>query len=561
MNLDVKVDEDNNTINNGIVKVLGDVEGETKVIVKFIGDESKLDVSKEISSLFVEALNDNVVDTEAKFVISRFYGRAVEPYNEWWIKENIKGEESGNSWYLGTGEDLSNKPEEDNNGDDNTGDDVIGGDDNTGDDNTGDDVIGGDDNTGDDVIGGDDNSGDDVIGGDDNTGDDVIGGDDNTGDDVIGGDDNTGDDVIGGDDNTGDDVIGGDDNTGDDVIGGDDDIPNFEDDSGNDGNEENSKPSIDINNNGNAVYYPEIAAYYGVMSAVVEQNRRITNSINRGILSRDERVCCGTELTPYKNAWIDVAYENSHIKSPSHIEAEISGATIGIDLMRDYTDRVGVFGVYRDGHYDLSGNGDFRGNSGSTIDDKSWLGGLYWRYDDNYDRVLATLFAGKHSIDVVTDDAIINTDTKATQIGASIEMSRHFEMNENIDMTPVVSAYYSYYDVENFRDKVGKGVRFDDMQYVETKAGVKVEYLACRKGCANRLYVEPSIIKTFVKGGDVKITNLDNVKGVKEDLLARIEMGGEFTFNEELSGYLSYGYTFSNKYNAYDLLFGINWEF
>lgn len=323
------------------------------------------------------------------------------------------------------------------------------------------------------------------------------------------------------------------------------------------------KPDVDVQ------YTPEIAAFASIQNAVIEQNRHITGSIVKGLALAKKEIChnvrCGQfEILPKKQAWISTTYENADIKAPAEMEAKINGVTLGADLYHTIFERVGVFGAYRQGKYDVSGEGHYYSALSSDIKNKSWLGGLYYKREGNNWQTLATLFAGRQSIDIHTEDGIVSADTDATQYGGSVNVGKKISLNEHWNVTPEAGIYYSIIDTNSIKDNVGKGASFDTLHYAEADLGVKFEYQFCMEGCSNMIYAKPSVIRTFSDGNHSELLTKESVKRVKvyeEQTLGRAEIGSEFEVSSQFSGYARLGYTFGEDYHSYDLLFGIGYMF
>ncbi len=317
----------------------------------------------------------------------------------------------------------------------------------------------------------------------------------------------------------------------------------------------------------NPIYAPEVPAYIGVQQAAVEQNRSIANSVARGLNPEKSLACdgesCGTaKLAPQKKAWVDATYESAQIDSPADMDADIKGATAGIDLYADGTHRAGIFGAYRNGKYDFSGKGDYYSNLGSQIKTDSYLGGAYYEFGRNDWKLLATLYAGKQDMDIKTDDRLAFASTDAMQYGASAELAKKFAAAQYLNVEPSLGLRYTMLDIDALTDNVGKTASFDTLQYLEAELGVKLEYLFCNNSCTNRLYAKPSVIQTFSSGGKTQITGIDgDIKSYENRTLGRMEVGGEFGITAALSGYAAAGYTFGDSYSSYDLNAGLNYAF
>lgn len=315
------------------------------------------------------------------------------------------------------------------------------------------------------------------------------------------------------------------------------------------------------------VYVPEVAAYAGLMSAAVEQNRSIANSVERGIAFKKSTLCyqesCGVaELMPKKRAWIDVAYDNAKIDSPQDMDAKIYGTTLGLDFYRIGEHRAGLFGAYRRGKYDLSGRGKYYAAKESDITNKSYLGGAYYQYDNDDVKLTGTAFGGKQHLEIKTDDRVAFAKTHAKQYGASVDVEKSFILDENLIVSPSVGAYYTTLDVDSLNDNVGKEAKFERLHYLETEAGVKVETVACNNGKTGRLYIKPALVQTFASGGKTTITDVEgNVKPYAGQTLGRIEVGGEAEGDEGWTCFARTGVTFGSNYRSYNINAGLSYAF
>ena len=315
------------------------------------------------------------------------------------------------------------------------------------------------------------------------------------------------------------------------------------------------------------IFAPEVAAYAGVQQAALEQNRSISDSVSRGLSAEKSNLCyeetCGlAEAIPHKKAWVDATYESADIDAPSDMEADIQGVTAGLDLYYDGIHRAGIFGAYRNGSYDLSGKGDYFSRIGSKIDNESYLGGAYYKYQRDNWAMLATLYAGTQDMDIKTDDRLAFASTDAMQYGASAELAKKLIISDYLNVEPSLGLRYTMLDIDDLTDNVGKTASFDTLHYLEAELGIKLEYLFCRNGCTNRMYIKPSVLRTFSSGGKTRITGIDNdIRSYKDRTLGRLEVGGTFGITRDFSGYAAAGYTFGDDYDAYDVNAGLSYAF
>lgn len=432
LKLDVKVDTENNRVDNGIIRVGGDIQGETTVIVNSL-NKDVLENPDNAVAQFVQSDNDNPT-TYSAFKVGRVVG---SPYM-WKSVKNYYGEEGEtvSNWYLA----LKDRYDAD-----------------------------------------DDNNG------------------------------------------------GDDDNNG-----------------GNGGNDK-----ID--------YAPEIAAYMAMQSAAIEQNRGLTRKIGGGLRANRNRGCCDRKFAPQRQVWANADYNYAEIDLPSEMDANIKGVTAGFDLAANARNRIGLFGTYHQGDYDLSGKGDFQSSVGSKMDIDSYLGGLYYSYGGRNWTALATVFAGKQDINVKTDDRLATADTSAMQYGAGLEVARKFYLPYAWIIEPSLGFYYTALDMDGFTDNVDKKVEFDVMHYMEAELGLRFEHLFCRGGWTSKFYVKPSVIQTFASGNRTRITGLKQADTYENQTLGRMEIGAKFGLTPALSAYTSANYTFGSEYQAYGVDAGLTY--
>lgn len=306
-------------------------------------------------------------------------------------------------------------------------------------------------------------------------------------------------------------------------------------------------------------YAPEVAAYMAMQSASIEQNRGMSRKIADGLRANRNRGCCDRRFAPKREAWVNADYTYAEIDAPSEMEAKIKGVTAGFDVAADARNRLGLFGSYRQGDYDLSGKGDYRSSIGSSMDVDSYLGGLYYSYNGRNWTTLATIFAGTQDINVKADDHLAKADTSAMQYGASVEFARKFYLPYAWIIEPSLGLYYTALDMDAFTDNVGKTVEFDVTHYMEAEFGLRFEHLFCRDGWTSKVYVKPSIIQTYANGGQAKVAGLRQVDTYENQTLGRMEIGAKFGLSPRLSAYTSANYTFGSDYQSYGVDAGLNY--
>ena len=312
----------------------------------------------------------------------------------------------------------------------------------------------------------------------------------------------------------------------------------------------------------------EALAYMALPQIGLEQTRDLVRVIANKVAST-KHICgqCGMGEREYdgaslKGAWINLGQTQSNIDIPIVVEAKIKAVDLGFDIQHNLNNRLGIFGSYRQGNYELSGEGkDYYSSTGSEYDIDSWILGLYHRYDKDKLWALSTVYGGIQQADMTTDDNV-SSDTTGIQFGASIEAGMVFEPQKRLTVEPSIRLGYNFIKYDNMSDEYGKTAKFDNIHNIETEAGIKIEktfFHDNKKHSISKIYLKPSIIHNFGKG-DVSVTSLDSVEGVENQTLIRGEIGGSINIGNGWSGFGSAGYTFGSNYNASDFNLGINYN-
>ena len=312
----------------------------------------------------------------------------------------------------------------------------------------------------------------------------------------------------------------------------------------------------------------EALAYMALPQIGLEQTRDLVRVIANKVAST-KHICgqCGMGEREYDGAslngtWINLGQTQSNIDTPIVVEAKIKAVDLGFDIQHNLNNRLGIFGSYRQGNYELSGEGkDYYSSTGSEYDIDSWILGLYHRYDKDKLWALSTVYGGIQQADMTTDDNV-SSDTTGIQFGASIEAGMVFEPQKRLTVEPSIRLGYNFIKYDNMSDEYGKTAKFDNIHNIETEAGIKIEktfFHDNKKRSISKIYLKPSIIRNFGKG-DVSVTSLDSVEGVENQTLIRGEIGGSINIGNGWSGFGSAGYTFGSNYNASDFNLGINYN-
>ncbi|MBQ8784855.1 MAG: autotransporter domain-containing protein [Alphaproteobacteria bacterium] len=308
-------------------------------------------------------------------------------------------------------------------------------------------------------------------------------------------------------------------------------------------------------------YNPEVIAGIGLHEAAIEQTRSVFRNVNSKVSSgRGYCPGCGIISDAWdgeklRNIWVLAQGENANIEKPVNIDAEIWGIEGGFDFQNDVNNTLGIFVSYRDGNYDLSGEGAKLNSSiGSEIDIDSYLGGLYYRYDKNMHWLFAGIYGGIQNADINTNDGII-FDTDGVEFGLMAEYGKTYTISNDLSISPGIGIYYTQVNFDSAHDDMGKKYNWDNIQYTEAELGVKVE-----KNYDNgRIYIKPSIIQTLTTDDSVKISEINKIDTYHDQTLARFEIGGSYRFNENVYGYSWGNYTYGSSYDSLSLGVGINY--
>ncbi len=311
----------------------------------------------------------------------------------------------------------------------------------------------------------------------------------------------------------------------------------------------------------------EALAYISLPKVGLEQVRDLVRIVsNKVASSKIKSGRCGMAECEYdgqavNGAWIDLGHKKSEIDAPVAVEAKINAVDLGFDIQKDLHNRLGIFASYRQGEYELSGDGkDYYAKKGANIDIDSWILGLYHRYDKGRLWTMSSIYGGIQKVDMSTDDGV-SSDTDGIQFGGSVEAGLVFEPQKRLTIEPSIRLGYNFIKYDDMSDSYGKTAEFDNVQNIEAEAGVKVEktFFHNNRRVISKIYVKPSIIQNFGKG-DVNITSLDTVEGLENETLIRGEIGGSFNFGNGWSGFGSLGYTYGSDYDATDFNIGINYN-
>lgn len=306
---------------------------------------------------------------------------------------------------------------------------------------------------------------------------------------------------------------------------------------------------------------PEVTAYISLPSAGLEQVRGLRDTLEQKTAFCKEGACA-RDAKADRQLWVDSGYLSSTVDKPAEFDADIWGVTAGGDLQYDANNRLGVFAAYRQGDYDVSGKGSkYRSTVGSELDIDSWLGGLYYRFEQNDWYAFATVYGGLQKADLKTDDGIVNTDSDGKLWSVGAEGGRKYGLSEALTLEPSFGVFYTQSEFDDIRDSAGKTASFDSLKQLEIETAVKLEYRLCQNDLTSVVYIKPGLIQTITDGDEVLISGLGKTEAYHDQLLGRIELGARFGVTESLSGYGWANYTFGSSYGAAAVGIGLNYAF
>jgi outer membrane autotransporter protein len=313
--------------------------------------------------------------------------------------------------------------------------------------------------------------------------------------------------------------------------------------------------------------YGEVVAYGALPAAALEQTRSVVDNVSGQAAGR-RSYCPGCGFYDYywngeafRNLWVNPTYYTSNIDAPFDVDADIWGIEAGGDLQYDLNNKIGIFVSYRQGNYDMNGDGErYYSTVGSEIDIDSYLAGLYYRYDRNNWYAFATLYGGTQQADIKTDDGV-KSDTDGVEFGASLAAGYDYNLTDTVYLTPSLGVFYTQVNYDDATDSVGKKAEYNDLRQIELEAGVKLtKAFRLDEGYAS-VYIKPSVVQTIVDGDEVNITGLGKTNTLDDETLGRIELGGRYGFTDQLSAYGWANYTFGSDYDATTVGLGLNYAF
>ena len=310
---------------------------------------------------------------------------------------------------------------------------------------------------------------------------------------------------------------------------------------------------------------PEIIGFEALQSAGLAQTNGMVYNIMRKV-GVNRLFCPGCGFYDYNwdgeafhNAWVDTTYNGLTIEAPVEIDANVWGIEAGSDIQHDLNNKLGIFASYRQGNYEMDGKGEkYYSTIGSEIDIDSYLAGLYYRYDHNNWYAFATVYGGMQEAEIKTDDGV-SADTDGIEFGGSVEGGYNYALTRSLSVTPSLGVFYSQINYDDATDSAGKTVEYNDLKQVEIEAGAKFAHTQYTDDGFYSLYIKPSVVQTLVDGDEIDVTELGKVDTIDDKTLGRVEIGGNYGFNDNWSAYGWANYTFGSDYEATSLGIGINY--
>ncbi|MDR1693814.1 MAG: autotransporter outer membrane beta-barrel domain-containing protein [Lactobacillaceae bacterium] len=309
----------------------------------------------------------------------------------------------------------------------------------------------------------------------------------------------------------------------------------------------------------------EIVGYIDLHAAAVEQTRSMTRNIFNKIAD-NKAYCPGCGIydinydgNPLYNVWVSPVYHTATLKKPQNMEADIYGLEGGFDVQYNANHKLGAFASYRMGSFDLNGKGEhYNSPIKGEIDVNSYITGLYYRYDKNNFWAFAAVYGGLLQTDLSTKDGVKN-DTDGRQIGGEADFGYLFALKNKYTLEPSAGISYNKTDFDEITDNFGKTAKFETLSHTEIELGLKLEKTLAQINGLAKVYIKPSIIRSYVNGNSVSITSLGKVESYKAGTLSRIELGGRYAVDKQLSIFGMTNYTFGSNYDALSLNVGLNY--
>jgi len=326
---------------------------------------------------------------------------------------------------------------------------------------------------------------------------------------------------------------------------------------------------LNTGGDGTRILTPEIVAYIGAQGAALEQHRNMVTSIRDKVASnkfpaqgkygmREDHFYNQTGI----NMWVNPVYGYASLSAPVDWDADITGGDFGFDIQGSLHHKLGLFGSYRYGEYEFSGDGEyFASPLGSDIKDSSFMAGLYYRYDKDNFWSFATLYGGKHSLDISVEDGAVSETTAGRQFGGSVEIGHTYVPSHNLTLEPSFGVFYTMVDMDDITDSLGKTAEYDMLHQIEGELSLKLEKTIDYGYGYGKIYLKPSVLQSFVSGNSVTVNGLQDVDTYDGRTLGRIELGGRYAVDGHLSLYGYLNYTAGSDYDNASVGAGFNYRF
>ena len=308
---------------------------------------------------------------------------------------------------------------------------------------------------------------------------------------------------------------------------------------------------------------PETGAYLGLLKVSFEQTKDMTRSVRNKIYETSSVNGLASGDNNNLTMWVSPAYSYAKAENPFEFRADVKGIDAGFDIASsNKKHRIGSFASYRRGDYEYSGKGRHYKLSGKADTDiNSWLGGLYYNYDNEEILFNALVYAGRQSAKINGRNSV-TADGHAYEGGMGAEFGYRKTLNENYTITPMVAVDYAMISYENLRDNAGKRAKYGTAQQTAIDFGIRLERAyASENGVQNVLYIKPSIVQTVNYGDKVAVTGLRDIKTLDDNTFFRLSAGGHYNMKEGWSVNAESAWTTNNSYDSLSINLGIKYEF
>ena len=267
----------------------------------------------------------------------------------------------------------------------------------------------------------------------------------------------------------------------------------------------------------------------------------------------------GMRCGAMNNLWVHATYDRADIDDFTDIEANIYGADFGYDAQTDLHNKLGVFGSYRDGKYEMSGKGHrYYSDTESQIDITSYDVGVYYRYDYDYYWLQAIAYVGKQDVDISTDDGF-SESTDGFEFGIGAETGRAYRLVNDFTLEPSLGVFYTQVSYDDIDDEIGRRIEYDTINRFEIEAGAKLEKTFRAQEGSSKVYVKPSVVVQKTMNSSVMITSQPDEETIEDRILGKIQIGARIALGRSLSTYGHVDYKFGDDYSALSGILGLNY--